>query len=69
MKDDLWTFRLTLWRGRAGIRKRGRPSTRWENDIIKTGGKNWKTTAIDKETWKSLAEAQPPPRGFYSFEY
>lgn len=57
MSDDRWTCRLTLWRGPAGIRRKGRPVTRWDNDIIKIAGKNWKTIAKNKDKWKSLEEA------------
>lgn len=57
MEDDRWTTRLTSWQGPAGIRKRGRPTTRWENDLIKIAGKHWKTKAKDRDKWKNLEEA------------
>jgi hypothetical protein len=41
-----------------GIRKIGRPTLRWEDDVtqdIKTlGVKNWRKVAMEKESWQKL---------------
>ena len=57
LNDDRWTSTLTLWRGPAGLRKKGRPITRWKDDIVKEAGKKWITTAKNREKWQSLEEA------------
>lgn len=57
LKDDRWAYKTTIWRGPIGKRGRGRPCTRWEDDIIKTAGFNWKQTALDREKWLYLEEA------------
>lgn len=57
MSDDRWTIRMTSWPGPTGFRKRGRPITRWTDDIIRVAGKNWMLEAIDRDHWSSLEEA------------
>ena len=39
LNDGRWTSTLTLWRGPAGSRKRGRPIARWGDDIVKVADK------------------------------
>ena len=43
-----------------GKRRRGRPRSRWideiEKDLIKMGKRNWRTTALDRERWKVLVK-------------
>lgn len=49
MSDDRWTSRLTSWPGPRGNRKRGRPRSRWADDIEGTAGKLWMEKATDRE--------------------
>lgn len=37
LQDERWTKRVTTWKGPKGKRCRGRPPTRWHDEIIKTG--------------------------------
>lgn len=37
--------------------QRGRPVTRWADDITQIGGKDWIKTAKDRDKWSSLEEA------------
>lgn len=57
MTDDRWTIRATLWPGPAGYRKRGRPQTRWADDITRIAGRDWVTVARNRNAWQSLEEA------------
>ncbi|KAI8434265.1 hypothetical protein MSG28_012359 [Choristoneura fumiferana] len=57
MGDNRWTSRLTSWPGPAGTRKRGRPKTRWADDIVEIAGKLWMEKANDRDYWASLEEA------------
>ncbi|PZC84828.1 hypothetical protein B5X24_HaOG203818 [Helicoverpa armigera] len=55
--ENRWPLRVQKWMGPRGSRARGRPNTRWADDIVKTAGRGWLETAKDKEKWKSLEEA------------
>jgi hypothetical protein len=57
LDDERWTVRTTLWQGPQGKRTRGRPLTRWEDEIKKTAGPFWMQVAQERETWKCLEEA------------
>ncbi|CAH2101778.1 unnamed protein product [Euphydryas editha] len=57
LNDNRWTKMTTSWLGPSGQRKRGRPNTRWTDDIIKIAGTHWMREAEDKEKWLSLEEA------------
>lgn len=57
LTDDRWTQRITKWRGPTGKRCRGRPLTRWDDDIRKIASPDWMKTAEDREKWSSLEEA------------
>lgn len=57
MDDTRWTKRMVEWRPRSdAFRNRGRPPTRWTDDI-KRVTTNWIYTAQDREHWKQLREA------------
>jgi hypothetical protein len=55
-QDNRWTKRCTEWQPRKGKRSRGRPPTRWRDDITRTGGTTWMRTARDRKSWKALSE-------------
>ncbi|GBP32359.1 hypothetical protein EVAR_25614_1 [Eumeta japonica] len=38
-------YGLTSWPDPSGARKRGRPFTEWENELMKAKAKNWKIKA------------------------
>lgn len=56
MRDDRWTKRLLEWRPRMDKRTRGRPPTRWSDDLKKIS-KNWMQTAQNRCKWKKAGEA------------
>ena len=56
-ENSRWTKRVTLWRPRQSARRRGRPPTRWADDIKSVAGTNWSRVAQDRKTWKYLEEA------------
>ena len=55
-QDNRWTKRCTEWQPREGKRSRGRPQTRWRDDIRKAGGPTWSRTAKDRQRWRALSE-------------
>ncbi|GBP37637.1 hypothetical protein EVAR_34674_1 [Eumeta japonica] len=57
LTDQRWTSRVTRWTGPPGKRRPGRPPSRWEDDIKRTAGTNWRLVAQDRDKWKSLEEA------------
>ena len=56
VKDNRWTKRCTEWQPRRGKRSRGRPSTRWQDDITRKGGTTWNRKATGRRQWKALME-------------
>jgi hypothetical protein len=56
-QDGRWTKRIILWRPRLNSRQRGRPPTRWTDDIISTAGHNWVVKAQDRKSWRDMEEA------------
>ena len=55
--DNRWTQKIIKWTGPRGSRARGRPSARWVDEIVATGGRGWPEIAKDRKKWKSLEEA------------
>ncbi|GBP59605.1 Putative uncharacterized transposon-derived protein F52C9.6 [Eumeta japonica] len=41
MPDKRWTTRVTQYKGPPGKRRRGRPLTRWEEDLKRSAGSDW----------------------------
>ncbi|KAI8428464.1 hypothetical protein MSG28_007275 [Choristoneura fumiferana] len=56
-QDNRWTLQTTEWIGPAGKRQRGRQKKRWVDEIVKTAGNNWMSTAQNKQKWKEMEEA------------
>ena len=56
-QDQRWTRRVTSWEGPIGIRGKGRPITRWDDEIKKIAGQSWTKVAQDRDKWLSLEEA------------
>jgi hypothetical protein len=54
----VWTVKKVFNTKPIGIRKIGRPKLRWEDDVIQDiktlGVKNWRNTAMEKESWQKL---------------
>lgn len=57
LKDERWTKKVTFWKGPLGKRSKGRPLTRWEDEIIRAAGPNWQEKAQDRDKWTFLEEA------------
>lgn len=57
LQDGRWSKRVTIWSGPPGKRYRGRPLTRWQDEISKIAGVTWIRKAQNREHWKSLEEA------------
>ncbi|KAF2890462.1 hypothetical protein ILUMI_15711 [Ignelater luminosus] len=51
------TRRTLQWRPRAYKRSRGRPNTRWWDDIQRGGGVQWMTQATDRKRGNDLGKA------------
>jgi hypothetical protein len=55
MSTDRWARKLVEWRPRIGKRHRGRPQTRWRDDIKDCAGAQWMQIAsADCDSWKRL---------------
>ncbi|KAI5743164.1 hypothetical protein M8J77_015214 [Diaphorina citri] len=55
--DGRWTTSiLSSWIPTNKKRGRGRPRLRWQDDIKKIAGNDWKKTAEDRFVWKNLEE-------------
>lgn len=58
--DGRWGGKVLEWRPRAGGRSRGRPPTRWTDDLVKVAGVHWMRVAQDRSVWRTLGEASMP---------
>ena len=56
-EDDRWTKRCTEWTPRIGKRSRGRPTDKWDKEIVITGGATWTRLAKDRHKWRGRVEA------------
>lgn len=57
MSGDRWPKKLLQWRPRQTNRPRGRPPTRWTDDIVAVAGRDWMRRAQDRQEWRCLEEA------------
>ena len=55
--DNRWTKNITEWVPLEGKRKRARPKTRWEDEIVQAEGVTWARVAQDRKMWKCHEEA------------
>ena len=51
-----WNHILTSWYPHWGKRTRGRPSTRWSDELRKTVGSDWPVKTKDRNSWKGLVK-------------
>ena len=56
MRDNRWTSRATDWIPRNYKRSRGRPGTRWRDDLCKCDRRRQRK-AQDREEWQHLGKA------------
>lgn len=56
LDTDRWAHKITVWRPRQTKRSMGRPQKRWVDDIKRVAGRNWLSTARNRETWKRMRE-------------
>ena len=54
--DNRWTIRVTEWISRGHKRPRGRPTTRWCDDLIQYVWPTWRHIAKDRKLWKVCRE-------------
>ena len=57
--DSRWAVRMLHWIPHGGERRRGRPATRWEDELeqfAKSQGLKWETCALDRNLWAALEE-------------
>jgi hypothetical protein len=55
--DSRWSTLSLEWKPHEGHgRSRGRPRTRWSDDLEKYAGGSWPDEALDSELWKALEE-------------
>ena len=56
-RDGRWNQEIQYWRPWMGRRDRGRPQTRWRDDLRRVAGVNWMRESQDRELWKEKREA------------
>ena len=56
-RDSKWSKTLTTWVPHTCFRSRGRPATRWEDEIRTIFGSSWKQKTKDRATWRGLVKA------------
>ena len=54
--DDRWTRRMTEWYPRSSLRRRGRPSRRWDEELVNHCSQQWRRQAADRQRWASIEE-------------
>ena len=55
-RDNRWTIRITEWIPHGNKRPRGRPRTRWCDDLIQYVGPTWSHIARDRKLWQACRE-------------
>lgn len=55
--NERWEKLVTEWRPYEGRRKRGRPKTRWRDELENRVGKLWHRETFDRAKWKRIGEA------------
>ena len=58
--DNRWTKAATEWQPRDGARGRGRPITRWRDEIRKFAGLGWNRRTSDRAEWRGLGGRHIP---------
>lgn len=53
---EKWSYRCTMWDPKYQKRKRGRPATRWMDEILRYLGPCWAQTARERERWRKVTE-------------
>lgn len=56
-KEFNWTRQILDWTPYGSVRRRGRPATRWTDDIINAVGTLWKSNVHRRLAWKKIGEA------------
>ena len=59
LQDNRWTIRATSWVPRRWLRPRGRPKTRWRDNLSRHLGTTWTRLAQDRHQWKLSMEGFP----------
>lgn len=57
ISDNRWTRKVTEWIPLECARKRGRPYTRWDDEIRQRLGPTWMRVARDRKSWHQHGEA------------
>ena len=52
--ESKWNRILTMWNPYEGKRSRGRPKTRWVDEIKRDMGNVWMRMVKDRQKWKDL---------------
>lgn len=57
MGQERWVKRVIEWRPFDRKRGRGRPATRWRDEIVKSLGTEWGRLTHNREEWRQIGEA------------
>ena len=64
--DNRWTVRVTEWKPHGHKRPRGRPRTRWCDDLIRYVGPTWSHIAKNSKLWRACREGSSLEREKHS---
>lgn len=56
-RGNQWSTLISEWIPRSDRRRRGRPATRWDDDIRKSIGTTWRRAAQDRFAWSQRKKA------------
>ena len=57
MESKRWEKKILDWTPYGEKRSKGRPRTRWEDEIVKYAGRLWQRAAKDRIRWERVGEA------------
>ena len=70
LDDDRWSKLVLEWKPTLGFgRSRGRPCTRWSDQIESFVGGGWQSIAADHSEWESLEDHFVPFLAYCEFQH
>ena len=61
--NEKWSHIMTSWVPHVWSCGRGRPTTKWSDELIKNFGASWAREVRDRTSWRGLVEAYAHKRG------
>ena len=61
--EPKWNKITTFWVPHDRKRRKGRPNTRWVDELVKGVGPDWRSQARDRLGWRCVANTYAPEMG------